>query len=176
MSAAAPDGLPPRRRAIGTISPSVPPAGLLLLCLACSPPAPSPEQAAAAIRGAMEREVAQPFEVLAQSLGREDPDARQRLEALSHSLFRVDQVSVEDLAPMRETWHARAEFVIRCALALDDPALDRREALALAMAYRTVCAPRNGETPVRTDHREADLSRQSDHWVARLDPPASTKR
>ncbi len=157
--------------------------GVLALALAmalgglggCGPPKPDESIARAALSAALAEEAAEPYAILAVKLSTGDT-GRAQLEELARRLYRIDDVSIQAFEEIRPgLWSGQLTAHIACALPDDANELNRREALAMAMAYRSLCG-RGVDTAVRLSERHFELEYRSGIWVASLDPTTATKR
>lgn len=143
--------------------------------LGCSPAGPSQLDAEDAVQQALGEELAEPYAILALKLASDD-NSRRQLEKLGRRLYRIDSLSIRNLeqSPLG-IWQGFVHAEISCAMAQDDELLDRREATALAMAYRSICA-KGFESASRQIDRRFTMDRRGGLWVADIDPTVSTKR
>ena len=147
---------------------------LVILLWPLRPSAPDPDQTARAVRDALNAELAEPFSTLATQLPVPDGHARQRLEKLSHALFTVENVTLAASESATDHWRGRLEADIVCALPSDSAELRQREALAFAMAYRTICPVAALERVQRHVVRNVLATRRDGRWIAELSPDTET--
>ncbi len=150
-------------------------AGLIGVAIACSPVGPSRDEAIDAVGLALGEELAEPYVILALKLASDD-QRRHQMESLAHRLFHINALTIVQIFQTSTgIWRGQMRAEIICALESDDEVLERRDMLALAMGYRSLCA-RGTQSNSRPMERGFALERRAGIWLAELDPPISTKR